>query len=151
MLSGYSPMAKICTLAAYEQARRALRGKTEPDFAQSAKTRSEEGVTDSKQKTHPIGGRLPGYSPGRKFARLPLTSELALTAVRSRSRENNIQLFSYTLAPLRYALCVAYANPATSSPGEIPRTRHQKKKKQDECPAFLFLVTRTGIEPMPQP
>ena len=24
----------------------------------------------------------------------------------------------------------------------------QKKKKQDTCPAFLFLVTRTGIEPM---
>ena len=24
----------------------------------------------------------------------------------------------------------------------------QKKKKQDDCPAFLFLVTRTGIEPM---
>ena len=24
----------------------------------------------------------------------------------------------------------------------------QKKKKQDQSPAFLFLVTRTGIEPM---
>ena len=26
------------------------------------------------------------------------------------------------------ALCVAYANPATSSPGEIPRTSHQNGK-----------------------
>ena len=40
----------------------------------------------------------------RIYARLPLTSELGLTAGRSRSRENNTQLFSNTLAPLRYAL-----------------------------------------------
>ena len=38
----------------------------------------------------------------RIYARLPLTSKLVLTAVRSRSRENNTQLFSNTLAPLRY-------------------------------------------------
>ena len=40
----------------------------------------------------------------RRFLALTLTSELGLTVVRSRSRENNTQLFSNTLAPLRYAL-----------------------------------------------
>ena len=40
----------------------------------------------------------------RRFFALTLTSELGLTVVRSRSRENNTQLFSNTLAPLRYAL-----------------------------------------------
>ena len=44
-----------------------------------------------------------GYSPLTKIFR-SATGEQGLTAVRSRSRENNIQLFSYTLAPLRYAL-----------------------------------------------
>ena len=39
----------------------------------------------------------------RRFFALTLTSELGLTVVRSRSRENNTQLFSNTLAPLRYA------------------------------------------------
>ena len=47
----------------------------------------------------------------RIFSCLPLTSELGLTVVRSRSRENNTQLFSNTLAPLRYALCAENANP----------------------------------------
>ena len=46
-----------------------------------------------------------GALPAAKAFCLPLTSEFGLTAVRSRSRENNTQLFSNTLAPLRYALC----------------------------------------------
>ena len=40
----------------------------------------------------------------RRFFALTLTSELGLTEVRSRSRKNNTQLFSNTLAPLYYAL-----------------------------------------------
>ena len=42
-----------------------------------------------------------GYSPLAKIFR-SATGERGLTAVRSRSRENNTQLFSNTLAPLRY-------------------------------------------------
>ena len=42
-----------------------------------------------------------GYSPKVKIY-LFATGEQCLTAVRSRSRENNTQLFSNTLAPLRY-------------------------------------------------
>ena len=53
---------------------------------------------------------MAGYSPMAKICTLPLTSKLGLTVVRSRSRENNTQLFSNTLAPLRYALCTAYVN-----------------------------------------
>ena len=44
------------------------------------------------------------FAFGEDSFALPLTSELGLTVVRSRSRENNTQLFSNTLAPLRYAL-----------------------------------------------
>ena len=48
---------------------------------------------------------LPGVASLSKYTlAFRLTSELGLTAVRSRSRENNTQLFSNTLAPLRYAL-----------------------------------------------
>ena len=54
LLPRYSPVAKICTLAAYEQARRALRGKTELDFAQSAKTEFESQIA-VQTKTHPFG------------------------------------------------------------------------------------------------
>ena len=42
-----------------------------------------------------------GYSPLAKIFR-SATGEQGLTAVRSRSRENNTQLFSNALAPLRY-------------------------------------------------
>ena len=51
------------------------------------------------------GGVTRVFACGEDSFALPLTSKLGLTAVRSRSRENNTQLFSNTLAPLRYALC----------------------------------------------
>ena len=45
------------------------------------------------------------FAASRQYFRaLRLTSKLGLTAVRSRSRENNTQLFSDTLASLRYDL-----------------------------------------------
>ena len=50
-----------------------------------------------------------------------------------------------------FDLRVGYANPATSSPGEIPRTSHQKKNHPIRVRVRWFLVTRTGIEPMLQP
>ena len=50
-----------------------------------------------------LGSRIwRDFHQRRIFSRLPLTSELVLVATRSRSRENNTQLFSNTLAPLRY-------------------------------------------------
>ena len=45
----------------------------------------------------------------------PALDERGLTAVRSRSRENNTQLFSNTLAPLRYALFAENANSIRAS------------------------------------
>ena len=82
-----------------------------------------------KQNGHPQGvlfGR--GIRLGRRFFALPLTSELGLTVVRSRSRENNTQLFSNTLASLRYALCGSNATPATASHGENPLPLSQKER-----------------------
>ena len=48
-----------------------------------------------------MAGLEEGYSSLTKIFR-SATGEQGLTAVRSRSRENNTQLFSYTLVPLRY-------------------------------------------------
>ena len=50
-----------------------------------------------------MAGLEEGYSPLAKIFR-SATGEQGLTVVRSRSRENNTQLFSNTLVPLRYAL-----------------------------------------------
>ena len=50
-----------------------------------------------------MAGLEEGYSPLAKIFR-SAAGKRGLTAVRSRSRENNTQLFSNTLAPLRYAL-----------------------------------------------
>ena len=68
----------------------------------------------------------PGIRLWRRYARLPLTSKLGLTVVRSRSRENNTQLFSNTLAPLRYALCTAYVNRHPATP-KACRTEFKSK------------------------
>ena len=73
----------------------------------------------------------------RIFFALTLTSELGLTVVRSRSRENNTQLFSNTLASLRYALYGSNANPILRL-GESQRGvrilsyRSQRNKKTTE-------------------
>jgi len=60
-----------------------------------------------------MAGLEEGYSPLAKIFR-SATGEQGLTAVRSRSRENNTQLFSNTLAPLRSALYGSNANPRAS-------------------------------------
>ena len=75
-----------------------------------------------------MAGLEEGYSPKVKIFALTLTSELGLTAVRSRSSENNIQLFSYTLAPLRYALFGENANPAPAALCENPSITQKKSK-----------------------
>ena len=48
-----------------------------------------------------------------------------------------------THAPSRHALGAVF--------NKVRVTTTQKKKKQDLCPAFCVMVTRTGIEPMLQP
>ena len=91
----------------------------------------------------------------RRFFALPLTSELGLTAVRSRSRENNTQLFSYTLASHRYALYGSNANPilrlCESQRGvRIHSYQCQRNKKNNR--AFwarlsFYLAQEEGFEP----
>ena len=61
---------------------------------------------------------------------MPLTSKLGLTAVRSRSRENNTQLFFNTLAPLRYALygSMQHTDKVGILPGEQMKFTKDKKR-----------------------
>ena len=82
------------------------------DAPEQNKELKERGTTDAgrlclRAVGEPLGKikAAAGALLAAKAFCLPLTSELGLTAVRSRSRENNTQLFSNTLAPLRYALC----------------------------------------------
>ena len=75
------------------------------------------------------------FAYGEDSFALPLTSELGLTVVRSRSRENNTQLFSNTLAPLRYALYGENVNriPCAlrfGNPIQIHGERLQRKEKR---------------------
>ena len=82
---------------------------------------------------------------------MSLTSKLGLTAARSRSRENNIQLFSYTLAPLRYAFCGSNANPVPRKRlGTVVRILYfaaKGKKKRPSDDGRFSLAAELGFEP----
>ena len=93
------------------------------DAPEQNKELKERGTTDAQRLClravgEPLGKikAAAGALPAAKVFCLPLTSELGLTAVRSRSRENNTQLFSNTLAPFHYALCAENANPRSPVP-----------------------------------
>ncbi len=56
-MAGYSPLAKICTIAAYKRARRALRGKCEPDSSRGGARKGgskRDRRLQKKEKAYPI-------------------------------------------------------------------------------------------------
>ena len=74
---GYSPLARIFTLAAYKRACRTLRVKCEPSHVSRAMFESEQGRAIDKQKRHHKGvGASGGYSLRENIHTLRLKSEL---------------------------------------------------------------------------
>ena len=71
-----------------------------------------ENLIKNKTKINTIGWRfhIVFWRGASIFLALTLTSKLVLVETRSRSRENNTQLFSYTFALFHYALCGWNAN-----------------------------------------
>ena len=77
---------------------------------------------------------------------MPRTSELVLVATRSRSRENNTQLFSYTLAPFHYALCAENANSHLAEQDEIESEHHNEKTQITAKAICVFLNTANNMD-----
>ena len=83
------------------------------------------------------------------FAEAKISSP-GLAAARSRSRENNSQLFSDTFAPLRYLtskladLCKGYANSFCAAHECRSHHPHRPKKEKENHKGSLFLWSKCG-------